>query len=416
MIGHPLTALVMLSVVAGCLVDNKRYMPELATDSGTTTTGSPNVTSGVAGITGGSRGGGASSDSSDTGFFDGPASEGPIPPGTGTNPGEPWWDAAWPYRRQVLFSLPPGPALEDFPVPVRLSPIRRTGLAMRDGSDLRFVTEGGVIVPHEVEAWQSGDAIAWVTLPSLDPLALPELMIYYGNADARPATDQLPFYSDYVGVWHLSDGTDSSGSGFSVALPGEAVSPGFVGWGARLLLAQEPLLAPEFNVDPSFEEAGFTFSAWAQIDETDGDVASLYCRSTDTGGLTIEVELSTGTVIVTRRDLDGLHSWLFPAGVAPNQWAHVFVRYGGGTPPSVLVDAIPIDLDTEASDPGPPALTAEPGLTLGGYCYDGPRTFAGVLDDVRVSSVRRDDAWGLLLHEASAGSITTLGELEEFPG
>ena len=109
--------------------------------------------------------------------------------------------------------------LENFPVLVALEANQPAGFnyahCALDGSDLRFVDEDGNILPHEIDTWNmAGRSLVWVGLPVLTNNAT--FTMYYGAENPGSAsTANLWSLAGYAGVWHLTDGHDSSSSGLN---------------------------------------------------------------------------------------------------------------------------------------------------------------------------------------------------------
>ncbi len=111
----------------------------------------------------------------------------PGPVETGT-----WFDQGpWLNRKPLAIpgSQVSGP-LADQPVLVQLVDADLQAKALASGDDIVFTASDGVTrLDHYVESYDgaTGALSAWVAVPSLDPTAVTELFVYYGNA---AATDQ----------------------------------------------------------------------------------------------------------------------------------------------------------------------------------------------------------------------------------
>ncbi|MBI5211662.1 MAG: glycoside hydrolase family 127 protein [Elusimicrobia bacterium] len=149
-------------------------------------------------------------------------------------PGEPWWDARWPYR--MRFSVD-GEGLTDslaeFPVLVQLSSATPAlGRLREDGGDIRFVAaDGRTELDFEVERVSrreaansirgsapsrpaSGPALpaeaaVWVSFPRLMPGdGANEFFLYYGNPEARlegRGRNPERVWNRYNAVFHFSE-------------------------------------------------------------------------------------------------------------------------------------------------------------------------------------------------------------------
>ncbi|MBK9262030.1 MAG: DUF2341 domain-containing protein [Polyangiaceae bacterium] len=116
-----------------------------------------------------------------------------------------------PARRvEITFDNQSGPAIDDFPLLVRLDATRiEYARTSPNGADLRFVDADGItVLPHEVEAWNpDGISFVWVLVPDIDATSTDHIFMYYGDPAAGVAPDPLKLWKSFVGVYHLSGST-----------------------------------------------------------------------------------------------------------------------------------------------------------------------------------------------------------------
>ena len=137
------------------------------------------------------------------------------------------------YRSMITF---PGKgtagAQQCFPVPVRISAKTVSGFSYAqiaaNGADIRFYDADGVLVPHEIELWDSSsdeaESVVWVSVPDFSKTA--SVTMYWGGKGAeQPLLEASNVWSRaaYVGVWHMGDAEngqvkDSSGHGIDGAV------------------------------------------------------------------------------------------------------------------------------------------------------------------------------------------------------
>ena len=126
-----------------------------------------------------------------------------------------WDDPADLYHDCVEISVKgTGTDVEEIPVPVRISSERMTGFSYdrvgSDGTGFLFVDEIGNILPYEVDTWDtSGESLVWLKLKSL-PAAGISVTMYWNLISGKIAPADAVYsptkvWSDYVGVWHLSE-------------------------------------------------------------------------------------------------------------------------------------------------------------------------------------------------------------------
>lgn len=80
-----------------------------------------------------------------------------------------------------------------------------------DGSDLRFADPDGVLLPHEVETFDSfaKKAAVWVKVPTVDALSLTDhIVLFWNNPVAASVSKGAAVFDTaigYVGVWHFGE-------------------------------------------------------------------------------------------------------------------------------------------------------------------------------------------------------------------
>src|SRR5205823_209510 len=83
--------------------------------------------------------------------------------------------------------------------------------------DLLFTASDGLTkLSHELENYNpvTGQLIVWVAIPSLSPGADTTIYAYYGNSGATDQQNKAGVWdSNYVGVWHLGNGSVLTASG-----------------------------------------------------------------------------------------------------------------------------------------------------------------------------------------------------------
>jgi hypothetical protein len=112
--------------------------------------------------------------------------------------------------------------LTDFPVLVSVTSNDLKSVAnggkveSGSGYDIRFETTGGTKLDHEFESWSAttGALLAWVRIPTLSYNVDTDFYLYIGKSGLG-STEANPtgvWGSQYLGVWHLSDGATLSGA------------------------------------------------------------------------------------------------------------------------------------------------------------------------------------------------------------
>lgn len=129
-----------------------------------------------------------------------------------------WWDTDWDYRNVLSFKASTiTEDLTDFPVLVTLDSTRIDFDKVKaDGADIRFVDDDDATpLDYEIEYWDDvgEEAYIWVEAPQVDKEQNYEdyIYIYYGNDAAVDSQDVVGTWNaNYVAVYHMKDGADSS--------------------------------------------------------------------------------------------------------------------------------------------------------------------------------------------------------------
>jgi hypothetical protein len=179
-----------------------------------------------------------------------------------------WWNPAWHKRARITITDPElKETLSDFQVSVKLEAGFEYAAARSDGADLRFVTEEGALLDHEIDLWNpAGASWIWLRVPKLAPGAT-VLHLYYGNPDPPkpvedPALNVWP--EPYAGVWHLSgSGKDSTAHGFDGAMmSGGVFTDGRMAKGLTLDGSKHEHITLKPDIKLVAGAPGCTFSAW----------------------------------------------------------------------------------------------------------------------------------------------------------
>ena len=353
-----------------------------------------------------------------------PSSSGPALDGSSSSDGsavcpEDWWDCSWAWRMplEVLWE---GPALTDVPVRVALGPARLDlGEAAVDGADLRFVTDDGTVLAHELE-WLSPDddmAEVWVRLPEL--AAGGRAWLYWGNPAAADAQNPRALWaSDHAAVWHMGPTLDDATSQHPLDDLNTADATGRIAR-ARSFDGTSSQLRP--ITDEGFLElfsGGGTVSAWIRPTGWGqggfGRVIDNATNNTSELGWNLAVadvgELHPGSLRFAIDHQTARGTWESEANaVALNQWQHVAITYDSSDPSAgaaLYVDGAPVSASVLSTPSGEPELVSTFPATIGALGTGDLRFFAGQIDELRLSSVRRSPEW--IAAEALAGADALL--------
>ncbi len=126
------------------------------------------------------------------------------------------FDEGWQYRKEITIdhTLVEGD-LENFPILISTIDVDLRDKAQGDGDDILFMdgTDIANRLYHEIEHYESssGKLVAWVNVTSLSSTTDTVIWLYYGNPGCSSQQHPIVVWdSDYIGVYHLADLTDST--------------------------------------------------------------------------------------------------------------------------------------------------------------------------------------------------------------
>ncbi|MBQ6328787.1 MAG: DUF2341 domain-containing protein [Kiritimatiellae bacterium] len=288
-------------------------------------------------------------------------------------------------------AIPGGGVVENFPALVRLS----EGIDgfhysdfMADGADLVFTDEDGVVLPSEIDTWDtSGTSLVWVKVPAFENGM--SLYAYWGASSASSVASTNT-WSDFAGVWHMNESgstvePDVSGNGLDATPNGTtaemtAVSDGAVG-NARINQSTQGRGVANCLYVPSYPALGdtFTVSGWFNASYKDG-WHRILSRKTAYGTDGWEVEMCHGSDEI---DAYGSGEPRVRTAVSDlmGSWNHLAFVYCGTT---VYVYQNGVQIASGG-------ITAVEDLNnrylgIGNNAICGERSFVGKYDEVRLSS------------------------------
>jgi len=267
--------------------------------------------------------------------------------------------------------------------------------ARTDGKDILFTDADGVTpVPYELESYGTGTLVAWVKVPSMATSA--KVFMYYGNS-TYTTPGASPWDSNYKAVWHLKDagsGTlstaDSTGANNGTPQNNPGVTTGKIGGGATFNGTNQYITAGTSG----FSSGGnpTTMEAWVNVlgqgSYTNGTVVVAYGNTAVyMASLNLEAawngpefRLLSGTQAqaVTQSPLTGWHHLAAIITPVSNRSYECYIdgQLAKSGDMQTYGDPWGIDLSN--------------GTIIGG---PGGKYSNAVIDEVRVSNVRRSADW-----------------------
>jgi hypothetical protein len=358
-----------------------------------------------------------------------PTDAGPSTMDAGPQPTD-WWDPLWTHRRKItLNNVGQNEALADFTVLITLDAgsFDYTD-ALAEGVDLRFIDDDGLTeLDYHVEHWDAaGQSVVWVKIPIIDANSASDFIwLYWGNGLAADVMDSAAsFDANTMATWHLNEMSgphvDSKG-GLSCAWSGGGAQdqPGQIGQATfydgsngSSNCGDNPLVDPEYH----------TISAWVNMPLTGDDNQEIFAYESFNNpyrGLSIYVQRSDGAI---GRWFDGAYVYAANASskIAANQWAFIAIRgrkNNGAGYLEVSQNGGPWEAIGHANTSTiniPNSTTLFLGYWGGGFGVSAAAH--GVLDEIRISSTARSDAWirARYLSEGDLGFVS-LGPQENNP-
>lgn len=313
--------------------------------------------------------------------------------------GKAWWNADWPYRKQITVDASAAAAniagsADNVPVLVRLSlaNFQYFNNLKPDGSDLRVVADDdSTPLKFHVEHFDPGAQIAliWVLLPKLAGGGKPNFYLYYGNANASSASDPAATYDDHqVLVYHFGppkgSPQDSTRYKNQPTAFNATVNPAsLIGAGASFSGSQT-IAVPATGALHLTAAQGFTVSAWMRFSAAESAAADVVQLSGSAGQLVLGI---SGTQAFGRyQGGSGAPVTVQQTGqLTTGDWHHVALTLGSGQLTLYVDGAQGGQAPVQAAD-------ISGTLTVGGSA-DGKSYFTGDMDELEVSDIARSADW-----------------------
>lgn len=428
---RPLWVLVVLS--GACALDRSG----LGGDTGATATGAAGAgaTTSASGVTGtgtstGSGSGSGGSGGNGTGSG-GSGGNGPGSGGSGGGVTDPWWDPAWERRVRLTFDNAASPEPHaSFAVLIKLTPARFDYASSPAGQDLRFIDADGLTpLSFEIERWINGDdSFIWVRVPEIDAGSVTDhIWLYYGNAGAPSTQNPAEVWAGtHAGVYHLGDNpalgaiNDSKGSHDGAANgamnAGDQVNGVIAGAidfdGMNDYIQLGPgNHADDFDVDPGTAR---TVEAWLRTATGDRPLVWQEASCAGWGLLMLPSGAIQGRLFLgTDCPADQLYLLDSPeTSYDNNQWHHVALVLDrpAGTM-HLHIDGVRVVTQNGVNNSTPGGGYYD---RIGGD-YTGTQGFDGAIDEVRISTLARSDAWIAAQYASMRDMFVTYGMTEQAP-
>jgi len=132
-----------------------------------------------------------------------------------------WWNTNWHYSKEITIDHDQvDEILYGFPVLVNVTDTDVRDKAQPDGDDIVFVSSDNLTqFPHEIEYYNNsnGRLVCWVNVSTVSNTTNTSFYMYYGNPSCSDQQDVSGTWDQYyVGVWHMAESSgnivDSTGN------------------------------------------------------------------------------------------------------------------------------------------------------------------------------------------------------------
>lgn len=196
-------------------------------------------------------------------------------------------DPSWLHMQTVLLNTSASGAnvrgtLTSFPVLLRLTSDNFTfAEAAADGSDLRFSSVTGKMLPYEIEMWSASlhKAAIWVLVDTVHGNdSLQSITMHWGAAQTSIVEEDEPVFdtaAGFAGVWHLGESPDDASVNHYHGTSPDSATPevvdGVIGEGRSFDGKEDYMVMPNTAKSSlDFPEDGFfSLSAWVYADTLD---------------------------------------------------------------------------------------------------------------------------------------------------
>lgn len=321
-----------------------------------------------------------------------------------------WWDCAWTRRQRV--AIEPMPLTE--PVPQLPVVVRLDSRLQRDTS-LVLVDARGRALP-----WERDDELVWVGL-DLQPDEGMELWAYGGNPDAPPM-DRAPkvWDSAFAAVWHLSSGSDATGSGNVAASESVAHDPGYLARAGHF-----DGMADKFDVIASdsltdLRDEGFTVEVLINPDDASVDGFRRIVDKSDSTASTLGWAImlagdAPNHHIEVNYGLDMGERQTVSEAFEVSEWAHLVVVSRPGDETEFWLDGQPLMSSVQDPGLGTASSDAMQAMTIGAATTgESPsRFFHGAIDELRISRGIRSPSWIVGTYTAGLPDAVSVEPVED---
>ena len=313
-------------------------------------------------------------------------------------------------------NLPATASEEGFPVLVRLDKdFFDFSQARPKGEDIRFLSSTRARLPYQIEEWDAanGTASIWVRIPNIKGNARQEITVYWGKADAAGESNGSAVFNaanGYATVTHMDDALKDELGTVTLKDQGSTQTTALIGQGRHFTPGKGIDCGKKITTYP-YSDSPFTSEAWFRAEpEAAGSMilywgryATRYNGKTGDGN---EVAIGIDSPPRLQWGSDGPGGARAETALRMRQWTHVAATYAEGTSRIYVNGALAGSRYHKAAM----SIVRDICMNIGGW-RGGNYSFAGDIDEVRVSRVARSADWIKLEYENQKPMQTLVGPL-----
>ncbi|MCY3018133.1 MAG: DUF2341 domain-containing protein, partial [Planctomycetota bacterium] len=290
---------------------------------------------------------------------------------------------------------------------------RRNYSAGQQGEDLRFSSGTGTPLVYQIEEWDAanGTASIWVRIPTIKGNARQEIKLHWGKADAPSESNGAAVFNadnGYASVLHMSEALKDELGAVTPVDAGTTLAAGIIGEGRHFVPGKGVNCGNHITTYP-FSDSPFTSEAWFRAEPAAAGSMILYwgryaTRFNGKTGDGNEVAIGIDSPPRLGWGSDGPGGARAGTALRMKQWTHVAATYAEGTS-RIYVNGTPAGSNYHKAAM---SLVNDICMNIGGW-RGGSYSFAGDIDEVRVSRVARSAEWMRLQYENQNPMQTLVG-------
>jgi hypothetical protein len=315
-----------------------------------------------------------------------------------------WYNTSWSDRKSISIAhtkVSGSSSLTNFPVLVSLTDANLATVAnggnagLADGTDILFTaSDGATKLNHEIESYNpsTGQLIAWVRVPSVSSTADTVIYIYYGDASATNQQNPTGVWdSNYLGVYHLSNGTTLSGNDSTANENNANTGTDSATAGKIDGAASNTSTSPYISMPALGSFSSATFSTWLNANTLTSAAGLIFSRS---GSVATGMNLAGNQHLGYTWDNNDPNTYSWDSGLAlpTGSWVYAVVTISPTGANAYLgsngsIASASQSYTENAQNSGAAWLIGSDAQDLIG------RHFDGSFDEVRISNIARSADW-----------------------